>query len=259
MLKGGVALRSSFPHASERWETLSAHWEGLTSFWIQRLEKNANERNKDPYTQKLERQVTDLSAAGANLFHAVVALQRLRASSERKFQRWFFETREEQEKMREVQVKIESELLVERATKESAIDAATALQAEAELMLQIERRTKSDAVKAAIEIHREENFVLKKISLDEKRLREVFETNFEQARADYAFQETQLQDEKNKRDLIEATYNDVKEEVSKKEEENEMLGAKLNEESKQRMVLEAKIKEEKKKRLDAIRLLTMED
>jgi hypothetical protein len=41
----------------------------------------------------MARQITDLSAAGANLFHAVVELQRLHASSERKFQRWFFEIR----------------------------------------------------------------------------------------------------------------------------------------------------------------------
>ena len=80
-----VQSRSSFPHAFERWETLSAHWEGLTSFWIRRLEENSNEVNREPISQQLARQVTDLSAAGANLFHAVVELQRLRASSERKF------------------------------------------------------------------------------------------------------------------------------------------------------------------------------
>ncbi|KAI1311189.1 hypothetical protein F5Y03DRAFT_382310 [Xylaria venustula] len=89
--------RNSFPHAFERWETLSAHWEGLTSFWIRRLEQNASEIQGDPIAQQLSRQVTDLSSAGANLFHAVVELQRLRASSERKFQRWFFETRSELE------------------------------------------------------------------------------------------------------------------------------------------------------------------
>jgi hypothetical protein len=49
----------------------------------------------------LSRQITDLSAAGANLFHAVVELQRLRASSERKFQRWFYEHRQDQERAQE--------------------------------------------------------------------------------------------------------------------------------------------------------------
>ncbi|UZP37516.1 hypothetical protein NXS19_005332 [Fusarium pseudograminearum] len=99
---GGSKPRNSFPHAFERWETLSAHWEGLTSYWIRKLEQNKDEMNRDPLNQQLARQVTDLSAAGANLFHAVVELQRLRASSERKFQRWFFETRGELERAQEV-------------------------------------------------------------------------------------------------------------------------------------------------------------
>ena len=114
---GTVPTRSSFPHAFERWETLSAHWEGLTSFWIRRLEENANEINRDPLSQQLSRQVTDLSAAGANLFHAVVELQRLRASSERKFQRWFFETRSEQERSQEIQALTEQTLNQERRSR----------------------------------------------------------------------------------------------------------------------------------------------
>ena len=101
---------SSFPHAFERWETLSSHWEGLTGFWIKRLEGNSAELRDQPLNQQLARQVTDLSAAGANLFHAVVELQRLRASSERKFQRWFFETREEHEKNQERIAQLEAEL-----------------------------------------------------------------------------------------------------------------------------------------------------
>jgi hypothetical protein len=59
-------LRISFPHAFERWETISAHWEGLTVFWIRRLEANSAEINKDPLAQQLTRQITDLSAAGSN-------------------------------------------------------------------------------------------------------------------------------------------------------------------------------------------------
>ena len=105
---------SSFPHAFERWENLSSHWEGLTSYWIRRLEANSDESSREPLNQQMARQVTDLSAAGANLFHAVVELQRLRASSERKFQRWFFENRNEQERAREVQAGLEKQLQVER-------------------------------------------------------------------------------------------------------------------------------------------------
>jgi len=116
-----VPARSSFPHAFERWETLSAHWEGLTSFWIRRLEENSNEVNREPISQQLSRQVTDLSAAGANLFHAVVELQRLRASSERKFQRWFFETRAEQERAQEIQAMTENTLEAERRERAQAI------------------------------------------------------------------------------------------------------------------------------------------
>ncbi|KFA64758.1 hypothetical protein S40285_01419 [Stachybotrys chlorohalonatus IBT 40285] len=117
----GFKLRNSFPHAFERWETLSAHWEGLTSYWIRKLEQNQNEINRDPISQQLSRQVTDLSAAGANLFHAVVELQRLRASSERKFQRWFIETRAELERAREVNSMLETELEKERRERADAI------------------------------------------------------------------------------------------------------------------------------------------
>ncbi|PNY27186.1 uncharacterized protein TCAP_02891 [Tolypocladium capitatum] len=113
--------RSSFPHAFERWETLSAHWEGLTSYWIRKLEQNKDDVNRDPVSTQLARQVTDLSAAGANLFHAVVELQRLRASSERKFQRWFFETRAELERAQEVNAMMEAALQKERRDRADAI------------------------------------------------------------------------------------------------------------------------------------------
>ncbi|OJD17589.1 hypothetical protein AJ78_02340 [Emergomyces pasteurianus Ep9510] len=106
--------RAAFPHAFERWETLSSHWEGLTGYWIRRLEQNNDELSRDPLNQQMSRQITDLSAAGANLFHAVVELQRLRASSERKFQRWFFDTRAEQERAQEVQAELERLLRTER-------------------------------------------------------------------------------------------------------------------------------------------------
>ncbi|KAI9640060.1 hypothetical protein NHQ30_011624 [Ciborinia camelliae] len=131
--------RSSFPHAFERWETLSAHWEGLTSFWLRRLEENSSEINRDPLSQQLSRQNTDLSAAGANLFHAVVELQRLRASSERKFQRWFFETREQEE----------------RATENLAMMAK---------QLEDERNSRSQAIKDAIEADRRKDHSEKVIS-----------------------------------------------------------------------------------------------
>ncbi|MCJ1437258.1 hypothetical protein MMC27_006644 [Xylographa pallens] len=109
-----TANTSSFPHAFERWEALSSQWEGLTSYWIRRLEGNSDELKGQPLNQQFARQVTDLSAAGANLFHAVVELQRLRASSERKFQRWFYETRSEQERAREKIAELEAALRAER-------------------------------------------------------------------------------------------------------------------------------------------------
>lgn len=112
---------SSFPHAFERWETLSSHWEGLTSYWLHKLEQNTEEiRDNVPNAVTLNRQITDLSAAGANLFHAVVELQRLRASSERKFQRWFFESKAQDEKNREVQGQLENQLKLERSGRDDA-------------------------------------------------------------------------------------------------------------------------------------------
>jgi len=107
-------VKNSFPHAFERWEALSAHWEGMTSFWIRKLQENTDELDRNPISSQLSRQVGDLSAAGANLFHAVVELQRLRASSERKFQRWFFETRAELERNQEVNAMLEAQLEDER-------------------------------------------------------------------------------------------------------------------------------------------------
>ncbi|KAL2867019.1 uncharacterized protein BJX67DRAFT_111221 [Aspergillus lucknowensis] len=112
--------RVAFPHAFERWETLSSHWEGLTSYWIRKLEQNNEALERDPLSQQMARQVTDLSAAGANLFHAVVELQRLRASSERKFQRWFFDTRAEQERAKELQADLERQIRAERQARTEA-------------------------------------------------------------------------------------------------------------------------------------------
>ncbi|KAF5017987.1 hypothetical protein F66182_10056 [Fusarium sp. NRRL 66182] len=142
---GGSKPRNSFPHAFERWETLSAHWEGLTSYWIRKLEQNKDEMNRDPLNQQLARQVTDLSAAGANLFHAVVELQRLRASSERKFQRWFFETRAELERAQEVNAMLEAALEQERRGRADAIREA----------VENDRGTSSKAQKQLAEMRKE--------------------------------------------------------------------------------------------------------
>ncbi|GAB7351887.1 hypothetical protein MBLNU459_g2432t1 [Dothideomycetes sp. NU459] len=113
---------SSFPHAFERWEQLSSHWEGLTSYWLHKLESNSEEIARTvPSASAMSRQITDLSAAGANLFHAVVELQRLRASSERKFQRWFFETRGDQERAQEMQAELERRIKLEQTARADAV------------------------------------------------------------------------------------------------------------------------------------------
>lgn len=124
------AGRSGFPHAFERWETLSSHWEGLTSYWVRRLRENSHEMNDKPLNQQMSRQITDLSAAGANLFHAVVELQRLRASSERKFQRWFFETKQEQKRAQDVQTELERLLMAEREERANALASIATAQAD---------------------------------------------------------------------------------------------------------------------------------
>ncbi|USP82488.1 hypothetical protein yc1106_09762 [Curvularia clavata] len=135
---------SNFPHAFERWETLSSHWEGLTSYWIRRLEQNTDEVRREPLAQQLSRQITDLSAAGANLFHAVVELQRLRASSERKFQRWFFEHRQEQERAQEREAQLQDQINAERE-----------LRLEAEANLERVTTEKKNAERAVTEMKRE--------------------------------------------------------------------------------------------------------
>jgi hypothetical protein len=127
---GSARIKNSFPHAFERWEALSAHWEGMTSFWLRRLQENTDEAERNPISTQLSRQVADLSAAGANLFHAVVELQRLRASSERKFQRWFFETRSELERNQEVNAMLEAQMEQERQARADAVRNAAQHEAE---------------------------------------------------------------------------------------------------------------------------------
>ncbi|KAF3222844.1 hypothetical protein TWF106_005278 [Orbilia oligospora] len=119
---------SPFPHAFERWEMLSAQWEGLTRYWNRRLEQHQEEISRDPLAVQMSRNITDLSAAGANLFHAVVELQRLRASSERKFQRWFFETKADQERSREMTSELENTLRNERQKRADAMSKITKLE-----------------------------------------------------------------------------------------------------------------------------------
>ncbi|KAL4951043.1 hypothetical protein BDW69DRAFT_196781 [Aspergillus filifer] len=155
--------RPGFPHAFERWETLSSHWEGLTSYWIRKLKDNNETLESDPINQQMARQVTDLSAAGANLFHAVVELQRLRASSERKFQRWFFDTRAEQERSKELQGELERQVRVERQARTEAVAAvqkAESDKARIEDMLKEMRRelqiSKDEARRAWEELGRRE-------------------------------------------------------------------------------------------------------
>ena len=136
-LSAAARIKNSFPHAFERWEALSAHWEGMTSFWLRRLQENTDEADRNPISTQLSRQVADLSAAGANLFHAVVELQRLRASSERKFQRWFFETRAEMERHQEVNAMLEAQMEQERQARAEAVRAAAQNEAEKNRLQQL--------------------------------------------------------------------------------------------------------------------------
>ncbi len=122
--------RTTFPNAFERWETLSSHWEGLTSYWIRRLQENSNELNREPLNQQMSRQIVDLSAAGSNLFLAVFELQRLRASSDRKFQRWFFETRSELERYQANEAELERLLRVEREERARVVTSTGSAEAE---------------------------------------------------------------------------------------------------------------------------------
>ncbi|PSN69987.1 hypothetical protein BS50DRAFT_487704, partial [Corynespora cassiicola Philippines] len=154
---------STFPHAFERWETLSSHWEGLTSYWIRKLEQNTEEARREPLVQQMSRQITDLSAAGANLFHAVVELQRLRASSERKFQRWFYEHRQEQERAQEREGQLQHSLRVEQEARADAVSNMERMATEkknAERMVQEMKRelqiSKEEARRAWEELGRRE-------------------------------------------------------------------------------------------------------
>ena len=159
---GGTG-RNRFPNAFERWEDLSAQWEGIVSSFIHRMEQNADELAGKPIDRQMARQVDDLSRAGANLFHAVVELQRLRASSERKFQRWFFETRHEQEQAQERQAQLENQLRAEREARtvsSSSIEQVRADKSRADELVKEMRRelqiSKEEARRAWEELGRRE-------------------------------------------------------------------------------------------------------
>ncbi|KAK4947023.1 hypothetical protein LTR10_014165 [Elasticomyces elasticus] len=159
----GAGGRSRFPNAFDRWEDLSAHWEGIVSSFIHRMQNNADELAGKSIERQMARQIEDLSAAGANLFHAVVELQRLRASSERKFQRWFFETRHEQEQAQERQAELERQLRAERETQtqsSTSIEAVRAEKTRADELLKEMRRelqiSKEEARRAWEELGRRE-------------------------------------------------------------------------------------------------------
>lgn len=159
----GAGGRSRFPNAFERWEDLSAHWEGIVSSFIHRLQNNADELAGKPIERQMARQIEDLSAAGANLFHAVVELQRLRASSERKFQRWFFETRHEQEQAQEREAELERLLQEQREAQthsSTSIEAVRAEKTRAEELVKEMRRelqiSKEEARRAWEELGRRE-------------------------------------------------------------------------------------------------------
>ncbi|QDS68364.1 hypothetical protein FKW77_010730 [Venturia effusa] len=143
-----TASRPGFPHAFQRWEDLSAKWEGLTGYWLRRIEQTAEETRDQPLNTQLSRQITDLSAAGGNLFHALVELQRLRASSERKFQRWFFETRKNEERTQEISAQLERALVAERQARADDI-------ASWEAKVEQAKRTESNASKLLGEMRRE--------------------------------------------------------------------------------------------------------
>ncbi|TID16953.1 hypothetical protein E6O75_ATG09719 [Venturia nashicola] len=143
-----TASRPGFPHAFQRWEDLSAKWEGLTGYWLRRIDQTAEETRDQPLNTQLSRQITDLSAAGGNLFHALVELQRLRASSERKFQRWFFETRKNEERTHEVSAQLERTLVAERQARADDI-------ASWESKVEQAKRTESNASKLLGEMRRE--------------------------------------------------------------------------------------------------------
>ncbi|KAM7214558.1 hypothetical protein V8F06_010040 [Rhypophila decipiens] len=66
-----ASTKGSLERAFERWETLSAHYEGVTSFWIRKLQANMEELDRDQITAQLGQEVHNLSAAGAGLFNAV--------------------------------------------------------------------------------------------------------------------------------------------------------------------------------------------
>jgi hypothetical protein len=140
--------KAGSPHAFQRWEDLSAKWDGLVSYSLRKIEQTSEETLDLPLTEQLLRKVTDLSAARDNLSHALVELEKSRASSERKFMRWFFETRKNEERKQEVSAQLQRALIAER---QAHADDNASWEAKA----QQAKRTESDASKLVGEMRRE--------------------------------------------------------------------------------------------------------
>jgi len=170
----------------ESWEKMSSRWEGIITSWIKRLEDNPNGMQ-----DQLSRQISHLSAAGIELFHAIIEMQGLHASTEKEFQQLLAERRAEQERSQEFQrglklklAKLEyqkneavNEMLMAKQMYESEIwDLKTNIRSLDEMIL--EERKASYAVKTEkldlerlVSELREELEKLKAEQLQEERLR----------------------------------------------------------------------------------------
>ena len=157
------AGRARFPNAFDRWEDLSARWEGIVSSFIHRMEENANEMAGRPLDRQMAREIDDLARAGGNLFHAVVELQRLRGSSERKFNRWHAQILIEQQQALDRQAQLEHQLRTEREARtvsSSSVEQVRAEKLKADELVKEMRRelqiSKEEARRAWEELGRRE-------------------------------------------------------------------------------------------------------
>jgi len=230
-------------------------------------------------TEQLARQVHDLSAAGANLFHAVVELQRIRASLERKFQRWYLELHNKLARQSETNALLEAALEEERSRRPettaaiktwrglrpaAANEALRALQA-----VLAEERSAYEALKADWEKERgvAEEERRGRLELQGQLEKEVRRMNVE--RLSRARIQSQFYEEARKRDEARGWLAKAQAELGLEQEhlteewrmrtelEGELKkeGERLAQERKSREQMQGELHAERERRLNALRLL----
>ncbi|KAK9476216.1 hypothetical protein V1514DRAFT_197650 [Lipomyces japonicus] len=128
---------------SDDWDAICADVEGISGYWIQRL--NAHETNitKKPRAAQLNTMVEGLTTTGMALLTAVVELQKRRAETNAKYAEWYEDYSQERARMAQLAQDMDEEMDHERGLRADLItqlEQATEAEANQRWMLEESRR-----------------------------------------------------------------------------------------------------------------------